>query len=105
MSTDLDIDELLKQDEAELREKKKRLKGFASTLTEWRTVSDRAAQTAAELVERGDLSKADVARVFNLSKGERATLFPPAARKPSASAAEQSPERENAPSHAPSESY
>lgn len=96
MSTDLDIDELLKQDEAELREKKKRLKSFASTLTDWRSVSERAAQTAAELVERGDLSKADVARVFNLSKGERATLFPPVQRRASAPVSEQAPEREHA---------
>lgn len=76
MATDQDIDELLKQDEAELKAKRRRLKAFASAIDEARRASDSAAKLAEELVDAGDLSRADLARVFKLSKAERSTLTP-----------------------------
>lgn len=80
MATDVDIDELLKQDEAALREKKKRLKAFSAALDEARAASVKAAQAAATALNSGDLTRGDLARVFGLSKGERALLFPSSTR-------------------------
>lgn len=88
MTTDQDIDELLKQDEAELKAKRRRLKAFASAIDEARRASDLAARLAEELVDAGDLSRADLARVFKLSKAERSALTP-ARRTSDASAAVQ----------------
>ncbi|MEO7016629.1 MAG: hypothetical protein ABI130_14505 [Leifsonia sp.] len=76
MNTEHVIDELLRQDEAELREKKKRLKNFATTLDELRRSSAAAAKAATELITSGDLTRIDAARAFQLNKTERAALFP-----------------------------
>ena len=81
MTTDQDIDELLRQDEAELKAKRKRLKSFATAIDEVRRANEAAAKVADELIEAGDLSRADLGRVFKLSKSERAALVP--ARRPS----------------------
>lgn len=81
MATDVDIDELLKQDEAELRAKKKRLKTFATALDELRTAAKKAADAAGDVVDSGDLTRAEFAKVFALTKGERASLFPASPRR------------------------
>lgn len=80
MSNDVDIDQLLKQDEAELRAKKKRLKTFANALDELRSATKKTAESAQEIVDQGDLTRAEFAKVFALSKSERASLFPPLRR-------------------------
>lgn len=80
MAADVDIDELLKQDEAALREKKKRLKALQSALEESRAASSKAQVAAAASLDSGDLTRADLVRVFALSKGERADLLPVAPR-------------------------
>ena len=81
MSADVDIDELLKQDEAELRAKKKRLKTFATALDELRAAAKKAADAAGEVIDSGDLTRGDFAKVFALTKGERASLFPASPRR------------------------
>lgn len=81
MATDVDIDALLKQDEAELRAKKKRLKAFDTALDELRTATKKAADAAADVVDSGDLTRAEFSNVFTLTKGERASLFPASPRR------------------------
>lgn len=83
MTTDHDIDELLRQDEAELKAKRKRLKAFAGAIDEARRATQTAAQIAEDLIEAGDLSRTELGNVFKLSKSERSTLIP--ARKTSVS--------------------
>lgn len=80
MAADVDIDELLKQDEAALRDKKKRLKALQSALEESRAATKKAQLAAGATLQNGDLTRADLARVFALSKGERADLLPAAPR-------------------------
>ena len=80
MAADVDIDELLKQDEAALRDKKKRLKALQSALEESRAATVKAQAAAAASLDSGDLTRADLVRVFALSKGERADLLPVAPR-------------------------
>jgi type II secretory pathway pseudopilin PulG len=70
------IDDLLRQDEAELRAKKKRLRAFQTALDELRRASETVASAGAALVAAGDISRAEASKVFNLSKGERAAAFP-----------------------------
>ncbi|UAJ81718.1 hypothetical protein IT072_20890 (plasmid) [Leifsonia sp. ZF2019] len=74
MSTDHVIDELLRQDEAELRAKRKRLKAFATALEDARRANDAVHQAAAELMDAGDMSRADLVRVFELTATERGLL-------------------------------
>jgi hypothetical protein len=76
MTTDHDIDELLRQDEAELKAKRRRLKSFATAVDEARRAQAAAARIADELIEAGDLSRADLGRVFKLTRTERAALVP-----------------------------
>lgn len=76
MTTELDIDELLRQDEAALRAKRKRLKALADAVKDVRAANAKAADLAAELVDAGDLSRAELGRAFGLSKAERSALFP-----------------------------
>ncbi|WP_096359804.1 hypothetical protein [Microbacterium sp. TPU 3598] len=83
MTTDQDIDELLRQDEAELKAKRKRLKAFATAIEEVRRATQTAAQVAEELIEAGDLSRVELGNVFKLTKSERSALIP--ARKTSVS--------------------
>jgi hypothetical protein len=75
-----DIDALLRQDEAELRAKRKRLKEFAAALKEVRTAHEAASKLAAELLDAGDVTRAELGRVFDLSKPERAALIPASKR-------------------------
>ena len=89
MTTEVDIDELLKQDEAELKAKKKRLRTVAATLEELRAATTKAAAAAADVIDSGDLARAEFAQVFALSKGERASLLPAAQRR-SAKTADES---------------
>lgn len=70
------IDDLLRQDEAELRAKKKRLRAFQTALDELRRASTELATAGAALIAAGDISRAEASKVFKLSKGERATAFP-----------------------------
>jgi len=81
MSTDHEIDELLRQDEAELKAKRRRLKSFATAVDEARRAQAAAAMIADELIEASDLSRAELGRVFKLTRTERAALVP--ARRPS----------------------
>lgn len=83
MMTEHDIDELLRQDEAELKAKRKRLKAFATAIEEARRATQTAAQVAEQLIEAGDLTRVELGNVFKLSKSERSALIP--ARKPSVS--------------------
>lgn len=83
MTTDQDIDELLRQDEAELKAKRKRLKAFATAIEDARRATQTAAQVAEELIDAGDLSRGELGSVFKLSKSERSALIP--ARKTSVS--------------------
>ncbi|MGO3233222.1 MAG: hypothetical protein ACTIKT_07105 [Microbacterium sp.] len=76
MPTNLNIDELLQQDEAALRAKRKRLKSLASAIEEVRRAHEQAAKIATELVDAGDLSRADLGRAFGLSKAERSAILP-----------------------------
>ena len=76
LTIDHDIDELLRQDEAELRAKRKRLKAFGTSIDDLRRTQAAAASLAEELVTTGDLSRAELTRVFKLSKVERAALVP-----------------------------
>lgn len=78
--TEPDIDALLRQDEAELREKRKRLKAFAGALADVRSAHEKASKLAGELLDSGDVTRTDLGRVFDLSKGERTVLVPPARR-------------------------
>ncbi len=80
MATDINSDELLEQDEAAPRAKKRR-NAFATSLDELRTATKKAADAAAEVVDGGDLTRADFAKVFALTKGERASLFPASPRR------------------------
>ncbi|QUY63967.1 hypothetical protein [Gulosibacter molinativorax] len=91
MTTERNIDDLLKEDEARLKAKRKRLSAFGKALDEVRSASARASKTAAELLDAGDLTRADLAKVFDLSKGERATLIPAAPKRAGAASAAQSP--------------
>jgi len=91
MSTDRNIDDLLKEDEARLKAKRKRLSAFGKALEEVRTAGAKASETAAELLDAGDLNRADLARVFDLSKGERATLIPAAPKRPAAGSGADTP--------------
>ncbi len=71
----IDLDELLKQDEAQLRAKKKRLTAFTSALEESRKATKKAAEAARAVIENRDLTRADMTRFFSLSKGERSDLL------------------------------
>lgn len=102
MATDVDIDELLKQDEAELRAKKKRLKAFATALDELRAAAKKAADAAGEVIDSGDLTRGDFAKVFALTKGERASLFPASPRRGVAAVSDSADDR-SAASDAPSD--
>lgn len=74
------IGELLRQDEEELRAKKKRLRAFQTALDELRRASSTLATAATELLAAGDVSRAEASKVFKLSKGERAVAFPARSR-------------------------
>ena len=82
MAADVDIDELLKQDEAALREKKKRLKALQNALDESRTATKKTQTAAAATLHNGDLTRAELTRFFDLSKSERADLLPATPRTP-----------------------
>lgn len=86
MATDINIDDLLRQDEEALKAKRKRLRAFAGALEESRSASQKTTAAAVELLDSGDLSRAELATVFQLTKGERATLIPAATRRGSAHA-------------------
>ncbi|ROT86229.1 hypothetical protein [Bifidobacterium mongoliense] len=70
------IDDLLKQDEAELREKKKRLRAFQGALDEARRAHAALSAAGAALLEAGDVSRAEASKVFKLTRPERAAAFP-----------------------------
>jgi len=74
------IDELLRQDEEELKAKKKRLRDFQSAVTTLRAATSEAEKAAAEILQAGDLSRSDLGRVFNLTRAERAIAVPAQAR-------------------------
>ena len=70
------IDALLRQDEEELRAKKKRLRAFQGTLNEFRRAGTALADAASAMIEAGDVTRTEAARIFDLSKNERAVALP-----------------------------
>lgn len=76
MSAENEIDELLRQDEAELKAKRKRLKTFASAVDDMRANQLSAAALAEELITSGDLTRAELGKVFKLSRAEKSVLLP-----------------------------
>lgn len=92
MSAEDEIDDLLRQDEAELKAKRKRLKTFATAVDDMRASQLSAAALAEELVASGDLTRAEIGKVFKLSRPEKSLLLP--ARRVSTGDAE--PEKTNA---------
>lgn len=77
------IEELLRQDEAELRAKKKRLRAFQTALDELRRASSALATVATELLDAGDVSRTEAGKVFKLTRAERAAAFPARSRSES----------------------
>lgn len=77
------IEELLRQDEAELRAKKKRLRAFQTALDELRRSSSALATVATELLDAGDVSRTEAGKVFKLTRAERAAAFPARSRSES----------------------
>ncbi|KTR92597.1 hypothetical protein NS220_14245 [Microbacterium testaceum] len=75
MTIDQDIEELLRQDEALLKAKRRRLKAFGGAIDELRQSTSTAAQLAAEMVAAGDLSRVDLGRVFKLTRAEKSALL------------------------------
>ena len=80
MATETDIEDLLRQDEAQLKAKRGRLKALAAALDAARAASDRAASAAAEVIENGDLTRAELSKFYSLSKSERGALMPTSQR-------------------------
>ena len=76
MSAENEIDERLRQDEAELKAKRKRLKSFATAVDDMRTSQESAAVLAEELISSGDLTRNDLGKVFKLSRAEKTVLLP-----------------------------
>lgn len=95
------IDELLRQDEEELRQKKKRLREFATALDGLRDATTAAQKAASVLLDAGDLSRAELGKVFGLSRGERAIMVPAQGRSAAGSAdtVDQQTDAADAPDH------
>lgn len=81
------IDKLLRQDEAELRAKKKRLRAFQTALDELRRASEAAGKAGAALIAAGDVTRSEASKAFALSTTERAIALPNRARRSSSSVA------------------
>lgn len=77
MQNESAIDVLLREDEAALKAKRKRLKAFETALEDARRAITLTSTSAAALTNAGDLSRAEIARVFELSKAEQSALLPP----------------------------
>lgn len=91
MSTERNIDDLLKEDEARLKAKRKRLADFGKKLEDARSAQEKVTEAAAEILDAGDLSRAELAKVFELTKGERSTLVPAAPKRAAAASATPAP--------------
>lgn len=76
MSAENEIDELLRQDEAELKAKRKRLKAFATSVDDMRASQLSAATIAEDLISSGDLTRTELGKVFKLSRAEKSVLLP-----------------------------
>lgn len=76
MSAENEIDELLRQDEAELKAKRKRLKTFAAAVDDMRSTQQSAAALAEELITSGDLTRTELGKVFKLTRAEKTVLLP-----------------------------
>lgn len=76
MSAENEIDELLRQDEADLKAKRKRLKAFATSVDDMRASQLSAATIAEDLISSGDLTRTELGRVFKLSRAEKSVLLP-----------------------------
>lgn len=74
------IDALLHADEQELRAKRARLRFLAQAIESARESITAAQEAAGEVREENGVSRADLARTFDLSDAERA-LFVPARRR------------------------
>jgi len=77
VTTAHDIEELLRQDEADLKAKRKRPKAFAASLEDARHATQLAVQNSEELVTAGDLTRNALERVFQPTRAERTALMPP----------------------------
>lgn len=105
MSNDSTIEDLLKQDEEALKAKRKRLNTFAKALAEVRTATENAAAAAQQILDGGDLTRTEVARVFELSKSERSALVPPARRRQLEPTAEETTQQKDHANSTASDSY
>lgn len=70
------IDELLREDQEVLKQKRARLRGFASALDEVRGAVAAAQESAMALLDAGDLSRSDLAKVFALTRAEKSLVVP-----------------------------
>ncbi|MBW3069627.1 hypothetical protein GZ998_08950 [Actinomyces sp. 594] len=70
------IDAMLREDEEELRAKKKRLHAFRTALNDARRASTQLAAAGKALLDAGDVTRAEAAKLFGLTKQERAVALP-----------------------------
>lgn len=70
------IDALLRAEEDELKAKRQRLKNFARSVESAREVVESTRTSAAGIMASDGLSRADIARIFEMSSAEKALLLP-----------------------------
>src|SRR5699024_5201040 len=86
MATD-PIDDLLRADEEVLKAKRARLRAFARSVETAREAISAAQDSAKAIASSDGLSRADIARTFELSPAERAVLLPTRRRRSSGDSA------------------
>lgn len=82
MATD-PIDDLLRADEEELKAKRARLRAFARSVESAREAISAAQDSAKAIASSDGLSRADIARTFDLTPAEKAVLLPTRRRRQS----------------------
>lgn len=75
------IDELLRVDEEELKAKRARLRSFARSVDSAREAISAAQDSAKAIASSDGLSRADIARTFDLTPAEKAVLLPTRRRR------------------------
>lgn len=80
MATD-PIDDLLRADEEELKAKRARLRAFARSVESAREAITGAQDSAKAIASSDGLSRADIARTFDLTPAEKAVLLPTRRRR------------------------
>ena len=82
MATD-PIDDLLRTDEEQLKAKRARLRAFARSVESAREAITAAQNSAKAIASSDGLSRADMARTFDLTPAEKAVLLPTRRRRSS----------------------